>query len=251
MTKLNFLVSPAITEPFTAGRAASRLLFDFGVMSSLLIPENLENSILDFGAGTCWVSEFCARMGFQVTSFDIHNDLQGCIENRIKADSRINPDLMSSSQGDGHAMPFDDETFGHILCYDTFHHMHTYPSVFSEFFRVLKKGGRVIFVEPGAGHSSSPETIEFVNSQKLHDPTWIERDVVLQEMDQISRVSGFQEGIHIVPMPHPLTLKTYSLASWEKFMTGDANLRQDFNEHLSKINYWDRVIFYVDKPSAD
>ena len=57
------ILTPTVTEPFTAGRAASRLLFDFSVMSSLLKPSVLEVPILDFGAGTGWVSEFCARMG--------------------------------------------------------------------------------------------------------------------------------------------------------------------------------------------
>jgi ubiquinone/menaquinone biosynthesis C-methylase UbiE len=44
--------------------------------------------------------------------------------------------------------------------------MHTYSLVFEEFFRVLSPGGRAIFVEPGARHSKSPETIAFLESQK-------------------------------------------------------------------------------------
>lgn len=134
-------ISPTVTEPFTAGRAAPRLLFDFGVMASLMNPSVLDQPVLDFGAGTGWVSEFCARMGFQTVAFDIHGDLQGCLENRAKADYRIDERLLSFAHGDGHAMPFEAGTFGHLLCYDTLHHMHDYPKVFSEFFRVLRRGG--------------------------------------------------------------------------------------------------------------
>ncbi len=242
------ILTPTVTEPFTAGRAESRLLFDFSVMSSLLKPSVLEVPILDFGAGTGWVSEFCARMGFQVVAFDIHGNLRTCLENRAQADCRIDECLLSFAHGYGHAMPFEPGTFGHLLCYDTLHHMHDYPKVFAEFFRVLKGGGRGIFVEPGARHSTSPETVAFVEAQKKHDPSWIERDVVLEEIDQIARAAGFTSGLCIVPMPHPVALQTYSMEAWSRFRDGDALERLLLTDHLASINYWDRVIFYVDKP---
>ena len=68
-------INATITEPFTAGRAASRLLFDFGVMVSLMKQSILHKPVLDFGAGSGWVSEFCVRMGFRTVAFDIHGDL--------------------------------------------------------------------------------------------------------------------------------------------------------------------------------
>lgn len=241
-------ISPTITEPFTAGRAAPRLLFDFGVMASLMNSSQMDHHVLDFGAGTGWISEFCARMGLQAVAFDIHGDLQACLESRAKADCRIDPALLSYAHGDGHVMPFDPNSFGHLLCYDTLHHMHSYPKVFAEFFRILRKGGRAIFVEPGARHSTSPETVAFVKEQKKHDPTWIERDVVLEEIDQIARDSGFKSGLSIVPVPHPLALKTYSMDSWKRFMDGDVLQRLRLTDQLARVNYWDRVIFTIDKP---
>jgi SAM-dependent methyltransferase len=242
------VITPTVTEPFSAGRAAPRLLFDFSVMASLLKPDVLELPILDFGAGTGWVSELFVRMGYQTVAFDIHGNLQSCLENRAQADCRINEHLLSFAHGDGHAMPFESSVFGHLLCYDTLHHMHDYPKVFSEFFRVLHRGGRGIFVEPGARHSSSPETVAFVESQKMHDPTWIERDVVLEEINQIARDAGFKFGLSIVPMPHPLALQTYSMTEWKQFRDGDTLQRLRLTDQLAQLNYWDRVIFYVDKP---
>jgi SAM-dependent methyltransferase len=241
-------ITPTVTEPFTSGRAAPRLLFDFGVMASLMKPSVLDQPVLDFGSGTGWVSEFGARMGLQMVAFDIHGDLQACLEGRAKADNRIDPTLMSFAHGDGHAMPFEPGAFGHLLCYDTLHHMHDYPKVFAEFFRVLQGGGRGIFVEPGARHSTSAETVAFVEAQKKHDPSWIERDVVLEEIDQIARAAGFTAGLCIVPMPHPLALQTYSMEAWSRFRDGDALERLRLTDQLASLNYWDRVIFYVDKP---
>jgi SAM-dependent methyltransferase len=241
-------LSPTLTEPFTAGRAASRLLFDFGVMAALLRPTALEWPVLDFGAGTGWVSEFCVRLGLQTVAFDIHGDLKACLGTRAKADCRIDESLLGFAQGDGHDMPFDAGTFGHVLVYDTLHHMHDYPKVFAEFHRVLRGGGRVIFVEPGARHSTSKETIAFVKEQKKHDPSWIERDVVLDEIDRIARAAGFGSGITVFPLPHPAVLPSYPLKEWLQFRDGNALLRLRLTDQLAEINYWERVIFCADKP---
>lgn len=243
-----FGVSQAITEPFSAGRSVSRLLFDFSVIIALFKPDIMDHTILDFGAGTGWVSEFCARMGHQVVSFDIHGNLKACLEGRICSDKRIDQNLMGFSHGDGHAMPFENDVFGHLLCYDTLHHMYDYPKVFAEFYRTLRKGGRAIFVEPGASHSTSPETIAFVEEQKKYDDTWIERDIVLEDIDKIAVDAGFVSGITVLPMPHPLALQTYSLNEWKEFRNGNELSRLRLTDMLAKINYDDRVIFYIDKP---
>jgi SAM-dependent methyltransferase len=244
----SFANLPTLTEPFTAGRAASRLIFDFGAMASLMNYSMLIYPVLDFGAGTGWVSEFCARMGLQSVAFDIHENLQTCLQDRANADCRIDSSLLSFAQGDGHNMPFDENVFGHLLCYDTLHHMHDYHKVFTEFFRILRNGGRAIFVEPGARHSSSPETMAFVESQKKHDATWIERDVILEEINTIAHTAGFRAGIRIVPMPHPLELLSYSMHEWSNFRAGSKLERLRLTDQLASLNYWDRVIFYVDKP---
>src|ERR1700674_908899 len=109
--------------------------------------------------------------------------------------------LINYVSGDGHDMPFDDATFGHLLCYDTLHHMRDYDQVFREFHRVLKTGGRAIFVEPGAGHSTSPGTQAFLKTM-AHDPTWIERDVVLEEINVCATAAGFAP-LGILPCQHP------------------------------------------------
>lgn len=241
-------ITPTLTEPFCSGRAAPRLLFDYSVMMALLKTSGLDWPILDFGAGTGWVSEMCARMGFHTVAFDIHGDLKACLENRVRADCRIDENLLSFAHGDGHDMPFESCVFGHLLCYDTLHHMRDYKKVFSEFFRVLKTGGRAIFVEPGARHSTSAETTAFIKKYKKDDPNWIERDVVLEDIEQIARAAGFSNGLSIVPLPHASSLPVYSMQDWDSFRKGSDRQRQRMTDLLSHINYWDRVIFFVEKP---
>jgi SAM-dependent methyltransferase len=217
-------------------------------MVSLLDNNYLNKEILDFGAGSCWISEFCARMGLKVVSFDIHGELDVILSKRINFDKRVNGDLIRAVHGDGHNMPFCSSSFGHILCYDTFHHMLDFEKVFSEFYRILFPGASAIFVEPGANHSKSDETQRFVAKQKKFDPSWIERDIVLEEMDCLAIRAGFRNGIVIVPVPHPFALSKYSMTDWNKFRSGNHFLRSNYTDDLSKLNYFDRVIFKITKP---
>ncbi len=240
-------LNPSLTEPFGAVRNASRLMFDFGAMTSLLNHQLLHLPLLDFGAGTGWLSELFVRMSIPTVSFDIHNDLEGCIQNRLNADNRLNPLLWKHKQGDGHSMPFKNAYFGHLCCYDSLHHMHDYDLVFAEIFRILAPGGRAIFIEPGARHSHSPETIAFLNAQKLLDPTWIERDVILEEIQSVAIKAGFVNGVQIVPIPHPNAFQEFSLAAWLDFRSGDEGARLSFTDQLAQINYDERVLFYVEK----
>ena len=107
--------------------------------------------------------------------------------------------------------------------------------------------GRAIFVEPGARHSQSKETIAFLESQKKLDPSWIERDVVLNDLDLIAKSAGFNSGVRGVPTPHPLALQEYSMQEWNAFRNGDKNLREQLTNNLSKLNYDERVIFFIEK----
>lgn len=244
----NLVMDPSLCEPYINGRDTGRLLHDLGAMLSLLNSDMLSSPILDFGAGTCWISETLAKMGQQVTAFDIHSDLGKCINGRAAADARLDASKITFSTGDGHAMPFEAETFGHLLCFDTLHHMHDYPKVFSEFFRVLKPGGRAIFVEPGAKHATSPETIEFLKVM-AHDPTWIERDVVLEEIDRCANLAGFAE-LTIVPLQHPCDFMKFPLHVWNEYRRGHAELRHAVAERTAATNYDQRVVFHCDRPIA-
>lgn len=245
-TGFDYLGNPAITEPFGVPRSAARLLADFAIMIACMDPSRSNAPVLDFGAGSGWMTEWLARMGRRVVALDIHGDLQACLQHRIDADLRVRPELIAHQQGDGHTMPFGDGVFGHVLCYDTLHHMRDYPRVFTEFARILQPGGRAIFVEPGARHSTSPETIAFLQQQKADDPTWIERDVVLEEINDIARNAGLS-GLTIVPMPHPERPRRFSLSEWRAYRAGNAQPRRAFAEGLADINYNERVIFYCDR----
>jgi SAM-dependent methyltransferase len=234
-----------VNEPFGAGRGSFRLLFDFSIMISCLKDDLKNYKILDFGTGTSWIAEWLNRMGYEVVAFDINMDLSRICQRRVACDKRLNPNLIHFQCGDGHEMPFKTSTFAHICCFDSLHHMHDYHKVLSEFYRVLIPGGRAIFVEPGAKHSTSKETIEFIKKCKKDDPTWIERDVVLEEIYQISQKCGFSQMI-IRPSLLP-DLREYDFHTWQKFREGDQILEAGYLNWLKAFNYDSRIVFYLDK----
>lgn len=245
------VTSPITIEPFGVPRALPRLLFDFGVQMAYLSAAHPDLPILDFGSGTGWITEFLCRAGYRVVGLDVNPQAEEWLRDRLRVDQRLDPTAVRFACSDGHRMPFEAASFSNLLCYDTLHHMYDYPLVFSEFARILPPGGRAIFVEPGAKHSQSPDTIAFLNEQKKHDPTWIERDVVLEDIDAIARQAGFS-GLTIVPMPLPNAALSYNLDHWTQFRDTEptaarTQLRDQFCDHLGLINYDGRVIFYVDR----
>ena len=78
----DLISDPSLCEPFNNGRETGRLLYDLGAMISLLNPAMLSSPVLDFGAGTCWITETIAKMGQQVTAFDIQSNIEGWMARR-------------------------------------------------------------------------------------------------------------------------------------------------------------------------
>jgi len=240
-------LDPVLNEPFGVGRNAARLLFDFAAMLSAF-DDHDNRRVLDFGCGTGWTSEFLCRAGFDVTGVDIDATAEKAFGRRLEADKRLTPSRFRFRHADGHRLPFDDGTFGHLVCFDSLHHMADYRKVFREMFRVLDHHGRAVFVEPGAKHSCSKETREFVEKYKKDDPTWLEKDVILEEISALAKEIGFQEA---KTLPHLLpNMKSYGMEEWIHFAKGQkvgGSLGIDYLGHLANLNYNGRIIFYLQK----
>jgi ubiquinone/menaquinone biosynthesis C-methylase UbiE len=183
-------------------------------------------------------------MGFDVTSFDISQDALRVGKIRFLMDRRFDKSRISFLAGDGHSMPFSDETFLKVCCFDTLHHISDYNKVISEFHRILILGGRVIFVEPGSEHSKSKETIEFIKEHKSNDPEWIEKDIILSEIYKISKNAGFKSMI-IKPFILPSQIE-YTIHDWFNFKNNKTG-KENYINNLIEFNNKSRVIFYLEK----
>lgn len=241
----DFVNNPAVNEPFAAGRSSSRMFFDFALLLSC-VKENASNKrTLDFACGTGWIAEFLSRAGFESFGCDISADVIELAKKRAESDARIDSSRLTYFVSDGHAMDsVEDNFFSNIVCFDSLHHMHDFERTFKELFRILAPGGRAVFVEPGSKHSTSKETIDFIETYKKHDPTWIERDIVLEEINTIATQNGFLP-LRIKPFLLPDMIE-YSLHDWLNFKSNDRAQAQ-YMSLLQSFNYESRVVFYFDK----
>jgi SAM-dependent methyltransferase len=245
---MNHEIDENICEPFNAGRNSARLLFDFSVMMTAVNEKLLNEKFLDFACGSGWITEFLAKMNYNVISLDISNEVRLPLYKRIEIDKRINPNLINFICTDANEMDIAENSIGHIFCFDSLHHMRDYSNIINKFFNMLVKGGRVIFAEPGLNHSKSENTIAFLKEMKLNDENWIERDVNIDEIDMIAKIIGFDKGIKIIPILHPLQLISYNLIEWNNFRKNKFDInREKYCNELSNINYYERVIFYLEK----
>lgn len=238
--------NPALNEPFMVGRDESRLLFDLGLTFSCIKKNPANNKILDFASGTGWISEWLNRMGFDVVACDIFKNFASVGKQRFSIDKRLNLNFINFVLCDGSHLSFLKQSFSNIICFDSLHHMRDYSKTLNEMFRVLIPGGRAIFVEPGAKHSTSKETLEFLAKfREQLGPDWIERDVILEEIFQISQECGFHE-MKIKPFLFP-SMVNYSFEEWAQFRSGNHELIEFYFAQLKDLNYNGRVCFYLEK----
>jgi SAM-dependent methyltransferase len=233
-----------VNEPFNADRDPARMLYDFGALLSCFSPAPPNRRVLDFCSGSGWISEWLNRMGYEASAMDMNADAGNVLRLRATLDSRLDPAGLSFATADGHALPFDDGFFGHVCSFDSLHHMHDYRRTLSEMARVLAPGGRAVFVEPGSKHSTSRETIQALQL-KADDPDWIERDVVVDEIDALAREAGFDELV--ISTGLPVRLREYPLSQWMRFRRGDAAMEREYLDLLKSVNYEARLVFRLQK----
>jgi SAM-dependent methyltransferase len=145
------------------------------------------DQVLDFGAGSCFVSELLNRFGYLTVALDIDFDLLAIGQERLTMDSRCDREHSRFVAGDGMRLPFRDASFDGIICMNALHHMPDYQATLAEMFRVLKPGGRAVFSEPGEEHSKNPESILAMEQYGA-----LEKDVVLSEIYDLAKAVGFR-----------------------------------------------------------
>ncbi len=236
----------ALNEPFKVGRDESRLLFDLGIAFSSIKKIAGNNKILDFASGTGWISEWLNRMGYDVVAFDIFENFASIGKQRFSLDKRLNIQLINFVICEGGFLSFRESSFSNIICFDSLHHTKDYSKILSEMYRVLIPGGRAIFIEPGAKHSTSKETKEFLTVFKVQlGSNWIERDVILEDIFYLSQKCGFHQ-MKIKPFLFP-NMCDYCFEEWEQFRNGNHKLAESYLNQITDLNYNGRVCFYLEK----
>jgi SAM-dependent methyltransferase/glycosyltransferase involved in cell wall biosynthesis len=147
-------------------------------------------TVLDFGAGSCYVSELLNRFGYFTVALDNDPAVLAIGSERLTLDPRCDRQRASFVAGDGMRLPLRDASVDGVVCMNALHHMPDYRATLAEMYRVLKAGGRAVFAEPGDEHSKSPESILAIEQYGA-----VEKDVVLPEVYQLAKEVGFQRMI--------------------------------------------------------
>lgn len=182
-------ITPLMTKPFHGVAEGAYLLCKLGVLlSGLRLGKGM--MILDFGAGSCWLSRFlnelsCATISLDPspTALEIGEKLFNQLP--LLGTSIADPCFL---QFNGRKIQLEDDSVDRVICFDAFHHVPNQEEILSEFYRVLKSGGIAGFAEVGPHHSRSPQSQKEMRTYNV-----LENDVVLEHLKKVSQEIGFSE----------------------------------------------------------
>ncbi len=102
------------------------------------------DSALEIGAGTGYFSLNMMRAGLieELTCTDISCGMLDALQNNA---GRLGLSQVSCVQSDAESLPFADESFDLVLGHAVLHHLPDLDRAFSEFHRVLRPGGTILF----------------------------------------------------------------------------------------------------------
>jgi SAM-dependent methyltransferase len=168
-----------VKKPFSHPDKLHEYLIDMGQIFSLLPPPPAR--LIDFGCGTGWTSEFYAQGGYQVTGLDISGDMIDIAQKYRKRGGKI--DFLI---GDYECFNPNPE-YDAAVFYDSLHHALDETAALKCAYNALKEGGRLIVVEPGAGHGTTQQAME---THRKYGTT--ERPMPPQKTMPILRELGFK-----------------------------------------------------------
>lgn len=145
-----------LNKPFSDPRCGEYLTDAAQIIS--LLPQ-APAKILDVGVGSGWTSELFARAGYDVTGIDISPGMIALAKQRQCAALFLVTDY--------EAEPIADK-FHAAVIYDALHHAENEFRVIKNIYDALLRGGRLITIEPGRGHS---KTLDSIDAMKKYGTT--------------------------------------------------------------------------------
>ncbi len=124
-----------------------------------ILNENMPHkncTVLDVGTGPGFFAMILALSGCTVCGIDCAEEMLAVAsENAKKRELNINFRKM-----DSHNLDFPDNTFDYIVARNATWLMYNPEAAFSEFYRVLKPGGRIMYVDANWPYEDDPELLE-------------------------------------------------------------------------------------------
>lgn len=135
---------------------------DFANMAvALALPAGAR--VLDVGCGSGWLSEYFARLGYDVTGIDISDDLVRMARERVgSVPYNVDHETSLRCRFQTHDIETEPlrEKFDAVVCYDSLHHLEDERAVFRHLAAMLDPGGLLFILEgekPVAGSATEDE----------------------------------------------------------------------------------------------
>ena len=207
-----------LAKPFSQITETPAILANLAVvLQSLKLSPGLR--VLDFGAGSGWLSRSLTQLGCEVVLLDVSPTALSIAREhyaRYPVVGRQPPPQFIVF--DGRRIDVPDASVDRIVCFDAFHHAANPDAMIREFERVLVPGGLAGFAEPGPRHSESPRS-------SFESGTFgvVERDVDVHALWRTAQAAGFSDLRMCVFHGPPYQV---SLTEYEDLLTGgDAGAR--------------------------
>lgn len=186
-----------LNKPLSTVTDTASIFYRLGIVLDALEP-GLGQTILDFGAGSCWLSSYLNRLRCRTVSVDVSPTALKLGEELFRLDPRHHFELEPRFLPyDGHRLPLEDASVDRIVCFDAFHHVPNQDEALAELCRVLKPGGRAVLAEPGEGHGHAGQSVfESERSGVL------ENELDLADLVGKARAAGFARVL-MKPYPDP------------------------------------------------
>jgi len=200
--------------------------------------------VLDIGCGGGLACEFLANLGADVSGIDLSlNSIKAAQEHAKKSNLQINYKC-----GVAENLPYDDNTFEIVSCFDVLEHVADLKKAISEGYRVLKKNGVFLFDTINRTFKSKLIMIWLLEDilkqlpQGLHD--W-NKFIKPQELKEIMERVGFAD----------ILIKGFDVTDGTNFNTlrdimlkGLTNQREGKKSNLFKIQInEDTSVCYIGK----
>ena len=178
-----------MSRPFAYLHEAPVMLQNMGaLLAGLQLGKTM--TVLEFGAGTCWLSRCLAQLHCRPICCDASKAALDIGRRLFSEYPLIGPTMFAPVflPFDGHRIELDDESVDRIVCFDALHHVPNVDEVMGELGRVLREGGIAGFSEPGRAHSRSAQA-----QYEMRDHRVLENDVDLRAIFAAARNAGFTQ----------------------------------------------------------
>jgi ubiquinone/menaquinone biosynthesis C-methylase UbiE len=138
--------------------------------------------LLDIGVGSGWTSKIFALSGYDVVGVDIAPSMIELAKRNCHALANIKFYVCDYEAG------MDFGSFDCVTIYDSLHHSTDEQKVIKSTYNALKKGGLLITIEPGKGHS---QTVETIDAKRKYGTT--EKDMPFELQKLLMQKAGFSE----------------------------------------------------------